>query len=66
MSDGLRVWRCPGCDYRYDESRGAPHEGYPPGTVWASVPNDFFCPSCAVRDKQDFVPAQPGGAQGAT
>ncbi|MBA4287309.1 MAG: rubredoxin [Xanthomonadaceae bacterium] len=52
-------YRCPGCGHVYDEQRGNPHEGFPPGTRWAQVPDDWACPDCAVRDKADFVPA-PG------
>ena len=30
-------------------------EGFPPGTPWAVVPDDWNCPDCSVRDKIDFV-----------
>jgi rubredoxin len=49
-------YQCPECGYRYDESAGDEHEGYPPGTAFEALPDDFACPDCAVRDKQDFVP----------
>jgi rubredoxin len=49
-------YRCPGCDYTYDEQRGDAHEGYPPGTPFESLPEEFTCPDCAVRYKEDFVP----------
>ena len=48
-------FRCPNCNFVYDESRGCPREGYPAGTRWATLPDDFACPDCAVRDKPDFV-----------
>jgi rubredoxin len=47
--------QCPECSYVYDEIAGNPREGFPPGTPWAAVPNDWNCPDCAVRDKLDFV-----------
>lgn len=47
-------YQCPGCGYVYDESRGDPHEGLPPGTAWSAVPEDWSCPDCAVEDKADF------------
>jgi len=47
-------WRCPGCGYVYDEEQGHPREGFPPGTPWSEVPNDWACPDCGVRDKVDF------------
>lgn len=49
-------YRCPGCDYTYDEQQGDIHEGYPPGTSFESLPEEFTCPDCAVRYKEDFQP----------
>lgn len=48
-------YQCPDCHYIYDEARGDDHEGFPPGTPWAGVPESWSCPDCAVRDKMDFV-----------
>ncbi|MGQ0698879.1 MAG: rubredoxin [Panacagrimonas sp.] len=48
-------YRCPGCDYVYDEHTGDEHEGFKPGTPWQLVPETWACPMCAVRDKIDFV-----------
>lgn len=45
---------CPGCSYVYHESRGAPHDGFPPGTRWSEIPQDWCCPDCGVREKPDF------------
>ena len=50
-------YRCPDCDYIYDEATGDAHEGYPPGTSFNSLPDDFVCPDCAVQGKDDFEPA---------
>jgi len=50
----MTVFRCPECGYIYDEAEGDPHEGYPPGTTFADLPDDFACPDCAVRFKEDF------------
>jgi len=49
------VAQCPECGYRYDEVAGNLREGFPPGTPWAAVPDDWNCPDCSVRDKIDFV-----------
>ena len=49
-------FRCEVCDYVYDESTGAPREGFAPGTPWPNVPDDWCCPDCGVREKVDFVP----------
>ena len=53
-SAGVTAYRCPGCDYTYDESKGAPREGFPAGTAWSEIPDDWCCPDCAVREKVDF------------
>ncbi|WP_369122175.1 rubredoxin [Abyssibacter profundi] len=47
-------YQCDNCDYVYDEAEGAPKEGFPAGTPWATVPDDWPCPDCAVREKIDF------------
>jgi rubredoxin len=50
----VTAYKCPGCDYVYDEAKGAPREGFPAGTTWVDVPDDWCCPDCAVREKVDF------------
>jgi rubredoxin len=47
-------YRCPECGYIFREESGDAHEGYPPGTPFASLPEDFVCPDCSVRRKEDF------------
>lgn len=49
-------YRCPECGYCYDEARGEPHQGYPAGTPWDALPDDFACPDCAIRLKDEFEP----------
>lgn len=56
-------YQCPGCGYIYNESQGDEHEGFAPGTPWTALPEDWFCPDCAVRDKADFLPADGAGSQ---
>jgi len=53
----MSTFRCPECGYQYDEDSGDTHEGYKPGTKFESLPDDFACPDCAVRFKDDFVEA---------
>ena len=50
----MAAYRCPGCGYVYDEATGEPREGFPAGTPWQQVPDDWTCPDCAVREKLDF------------
>ncbi|WP_461166036.1 rubredoxin [Tsukamurella serpentis] len=52
----MSAYQCPVCGYRYDEAVGAPREGWPAGTVWSRIPDDWNCPDCGVRDKIDFEP----------
>jgi rubredoxin len=52
----LSAYRCTCCGYVYDEDAGHPREGFPPGTPFAHVPDDWPCPDCGVRDKVDFEP----------
>jgi rubredoxin len=54
-SDVMAQYQCPDCSYIYDEAKGEAHEGFPPNTTWAQIPEDWACPDCAVRDKPDFV-----------
>jgi alkane 1-monooxygenase len=53
-----RAYRCPDCGYLYDEATGHPREGFSPGTPFSSVPDDWNCPDCGVRDKVDFTPVE--------
>lgn len=57
----MAKYQCPDCGYVYDEQRGDPHEGFPAGTPWSTVPDGWACPDCAVRDKADFVPVEGAG-----
>ncbi len=50
----MSAYRCEICDYTYDEAAGAPREGFPAGTPWSDVPDDWTCPDCGVREKIDF------------
>lgn len=50
----MYVWQCQTCGFIYDESVGLPEEGFPPGTKWEDIPDDWACPECGVA-KADFV-----------
>ncbi len=52
----MSAFTCPACGYVYDEATGNPREGFPAGTPWSEVPDDWPCPDCGVRDKVDFEP----------
>jgi alkane 1-monooxygenase len=53
------AYRCPDCGYLYEEEHGNPREGFPAGTPFSGIPDDWHCPDCGVRDKVDFVPVHP-------
>lgn len=53
---GMGRYRCDSCDYIFDEAEGDRREGFPPGTRWRDVPDDWCCPDCGVREKIDFLP----------
>jgi alkane 1-monooxygenase len=57
-ADESRAYRCPNCEYTYDERSGAPREGFPAGTSWSEIPDGWHCPDCGVRDKVDFEPLE--------
>ncbi len=50
--------RCPNCDYVYEVEAGEEREGFPAGTAWSEIPDDWCCPDCGVREKVDFVPLE--------
>jgi len=50
----MSLYRCPECAYLYIESLGDRHEGLKPGTPWLSLPEDFACPGCSVRVRDEF------------
>lgn len=50
---GYRRWQCLACSYIYDEAKGWPEDGIPPGTRWEDVPEDWVCPDCGAA-KSDF------------
>lgn len=50
--------QCPNCSTVYDELIGSPHEGYPAGTLWIDLPEEFTCPSCFLIDKDEFEPLE--------
>jgi rubredoxin len=48
------LWRCPECDWHYDEARGDTRERFLPGTALRDFPDDWSCPDCGVRHKGEF------------
>ncbi|MBF5089150.1 rubredoxin [Novosphingobium sp. NBM11] len=46
-------WHCVTCAHIYDEALGDPDTGVAPGTRWADVPADWYCPDCGAT-KEDY------------
>lgn len=46
-------YRCTTCGTEYDEAKGWPEEGIPPGTRFADLPDDWICPVCGT-DKRFY------------
>jgi rubredoxin len=49
-----RKWLCITCGHIYDEALGDEHEGFPPGTLFSQIPDDWCCPDCGAT-KEDYV-----------
>jgi rubredoxin len=44
----MSKWECTACGYVYDPAVGDPDNGFPPGTSFESLPDDWTCPQCGV------------------
>ena len=54
MSDtDYKKYECVICGFIYDEAEGLPDDGFPPGTLWKDIPEDWECPDCGIG-KADF------------
>jgi rubredoxin-NAD+ reductase len=49
----MKIWQCMVCGLIYDEEKGWPEEGIPPGTRWEDVRADWVCPECGAS-KAEF------------
>jgi rubredoxin len=48
-----REYMCVVCGFIYNEEAGLPEEGFPPGTRWEDIPENWVCPECGA-EKLDF------------
>lgn len=58
LEQGWKQFICRACGLIYDEEKGDPDSGLPPGTRFADIPDDWACPLCGVV-KSDFEPYTP-------
>ncbi|MGY6274884.1 rubredoxin [Methylomonas sp. MgM2] len=50
-----KKYHCMECEHIYDEAKGDPDSGIPPGTRWEDIPTDWVCPVCGAP-KSFFKP----------
>lgn len=51
----MEKYVCCNCGYIYDPAQGDPARGFPPGTRFDDLPDDWTCPICYVG-KIEFDP----------
>lgn len=44
-------YKCRLCGYIYSPLRGEPHNGFPAGTAFEDLPDDYVCPVCGQQGK---------------
>ena len=49
----FKTYMCVICGFVYEEEKGMPDAGLPPGTRWQDVPDTWTCPDCGAG-KDDF------------
>lgn len=49
----MAKYRCV-CGYTYDEEKGIPENGIPPGTPFEKLPDEWICPICRA-EKWRFI-----------
>ena len=54
-TETVQQWICEACGFIYEQEEGDPDGGIPPGTAFADIPDDWYCPVCGAR-KSDFTP----------
>jgi rubredoxin len=51
----MQKYECTVCGYIYDPEIGDPDNGFPPGTAFEDLPDDWLCPDCGA-EKDWFEP----------
>jgi len=52
MDEPYKTFQCGTCGFIYSAAEGLPEEGFPPGTRWADIPDDWCCPDCTMSKAQ--------------
>ncbi|MDD3276177.1 MAG: rubredoxin [Kiritimatiellales bacterium] len=53
----MKKYTCVPCGYIYDPAVGDPDNGFPAGTAFADLPEDWVCPECGAA-KEYFEPVE--------
>lgn len=48
-------YTCYKCGWTYDEALGDPRKGFPAGTKWEDLPEDYRCHECDVRKSDEHM-----------
>jgi rubredoxin len=52
----MKVYMCVICGFLYEEEKGLPEQGIPPGTRWEDIPETWKCPDCgAGKDEFEMI-----------
>ena len=51
-AEPYKTWQCGTCGFVYDEAEGLPGEGFPAGTRWTDIPDDWVCSDCGMAKSQ--------------
>ncbi|MHB1528397.1 MAG: rubredoxin [Acidiferrobacteraceae bacterium] len=52
----MKVYMCVICGFLYEEKKGLPDQGIPPGTLWEDIPETWVCPDCgASKDEFEMI-----------
>ena len=52
MDEAYKIYQCATCGFTYNEAEGLAEEGFPPGTRWADIPDNWECPDCSMSKRQ--------------
>lgn len=55
-----RKYICLICGWVYDEEKGSPEDGIPPGTRWEELDESWVCPECGA-EKSEFEMVEYSG-----
>ncbi len=50
----MKKYKCTVCGHIYDPAVGDPIGGFPPGTSFEDLPDDWVCPICNVG-KEEYM-----------